>query len=264
MENPFLIERLVYFLLRRDKNIGFNLDSEYMSRVKHLKGIMFLDLEHKGVFKKVLLLQNKLGDKEIKKIENCLKKTQVGTEGIYFDYITIIKKEFMDILRSRVVTGYPHKWHTYFLYLQEEPTIGIKVKVNINTVRLIGREEGVGLRPIKKIFIDSDENRIKNEEYLDVVSGMKRIDLKSKLKSGRHKWYNKYKKNFLKDLLVFKTEQKVINTKERIQFYEKSKNEETSDEEISEAENEDIGEECTSEDISELINEAYLKFINEK
>ena len=142
--------------------------------------------------------------------------------------------------------------------------------MDINHVREIGKE-GVGLRPIKNIFVDKEENKEKNERYLDVVSGMKKIELDKKMKTERYKWYNKYRKNFLKDMLDIHKRTKVVTTKEKIWFCdsdtEKTSEEENEEELSDKKENEEEGneeEDYDTSDYSDFINEAYHEFRREK
>lgn len=171
MENPILLYGLSSMLERNQSRIGIRMDEEYERKACDLAGIMFLDIEYKGVMKKVLILQQEMSEQELKEVENELRKTDVKDDGIQFDYITLLEKEYLKEMRKQVMRGYPNGWHTYMIYLGEEPKIGIKVIIKADQIDKIIKEEKVRL--VRMRDIKKEENRIEKrqkEHELDVIS----------------------------------------------------------------------------------------------
>lgn len=222
MENPLLVKSLAYLLCKTKDKIGFVLDKEYLRKVKEIHEIMFIDIEYKGILKRVLLIQEEIGKYEVKKIENKLRRTKFSKDGVSFDYIAIISKEYLSVFRNRVIKGYPANWHTYIVYTQEEPDIGIKIVIDTNYVTKIARQEHIGLRPIKKVekVYKDEKERIKNERQLDVISDLRKVVLKPK--ENKKYWFNKYAKGFLRGLFEVEKQSKLVTVNEKIRYYKDS------------------------------------------
>lgn len=221
MENPILLYGLSSMLERNQSRIGIRMDEEYERKACDLAGIMFLDIEYKGIMKKVLILQQEMSEQELKEVENELRKTDVKDDGIQFDYITLLEKEYLKEIRKQVMRGYPNGWHTYMIYLGEEPKIGIKVIIKADQIDKIIKEEKVKL--VRMRDIKKEENRIEKrqkEHELDVISDMKKAELKPK--KEHREWYNKYSKRFLRDLIRVERITKKIVVDERLGYYDEN------------------------------------------
>ena len=164
----------------------------------------------------------------MKKIEDKLRRTEVNNKGIQFDYVSLLEKEYLKVIRRRVMKGYLNGWHTYLMYLGEEPKIGIKVIIKGNEKDQIIKDEKIKLIRIRDI--KKEENQIikkEKEHELDVISAMKRVELKPK--KERKEWYNKYSKRFLQDLFRVEKITKRVIVDERLDYNEKEEIETESD-----------------------------------
>lgn len=240
MENPLLLTGLAGVLQMNREYIGIHLDEEYAKKVNDIPEIMFLEIEYKGLQRVVLILQQEIGETKIRQIEDKLRKTEVGKNGIEFDFLSILGIDYLKEIRRQVIKGYPGGWHTYMMYLDEEPKIGIKVVLNVNEKdKLIEKEH---VRLIRMKDVKREENtmlRIKKERELNVISDMKRVELKPKLES--RDWYNKYSKKFLRNLLQLERLTKRTVIAERIMHYkanEKSESDDTTEPSESDSEEE--------------------------
>ena len=240
MENPLLLTSLAGVLQMNREYIGIHLDEEYAKKVNDIPEIMFLEIEYKGLQRVILILQQEIGETKIRQIEDKLRKTEVGKNGIEFDFLSILGVDYLKEIRRQVIKGYPGGWHTYMMYLDEEPKIGIKVVININEKdKLIEKEH---VRLIRMKDVKREENtmlRIKKERELNVISDMKRVELKPKLES--RDWYNKYSKKFLRNLLQLERLTKRTIIAERIMHYkanEKSESDDTTEPSESDSEEE--------------------------
>lgn len=241
MENPVILWGLTNILERNQGRIGIRMDEEDERKACDISSIMFLDIEYKGIMKKVLIIQREIGETELKKIEDKLRRTEVNNKGIRFDYVSLLEKDYLKEIRKRVMRGYLNGWHTYLMYLGEEPKIGIKVIIKGNEKDQIIKDEKIKLIRIKDI--KKEENQVikkEKEHELDVISDMKRVELKPK--KERKEWYNKYSKRFLQDLFRVEKITKRVIIDERLDYNEKEEMESESDMETTE-ETESISEE---------------------
>jgi len=224
MENPVILYGLSSILERNQERIGIRLDVEEEKKACDISNIMFIDIEYKGIMKKVLVIQQETGENELKKIEDKLRRTEVKDEGIRFDYVSLLEKEYLKDIRKQMMKGYPNGWHTYMMYLGEEPKIGIKVIIKADEKEQIIKDEGIKL--IRMRDVKKEENRMNKKEKeheLDVISDMKRIELKPK--KERKEWYNKYSKRFLRDLFRVEKITKRIIIDERLDYNDKEETE---------------------------------------
>ena len=152
MENPLLLTSLAELLQMNKEYIGIHLDEEYIKKVNDIPEIMFLEIEYKGLQRVVLILQQEIGETKIRQIEDKLRKTEVGKNGIEFDFLSILGVDYLKEIRKQVIKGYPGGWHTYMMYLYEEPKIGIKVILNVNEKDKLIEKEHVKLVKIKDLF----------------------------------------------------------------------------------------------------------------
>lgn len=227
-ENPLLLTSLAGVLQMNKEYIGIHLDEEYIKKVNDIPEIMFLEIEYKGLQRVVLILQQEIGETKIRQIEDKLRKTEVGKNGIKFDFLSILGVDYLKEIRKQVIKGYPSGWHTYMMYLYEEPKIGIKVVLNMNEKDKLIEKEHVKLIRMKDI--KGEENtmlRTKKERELNVISDMKRVELKPKLET--RDWYNKYSKKFLRNLLQLERLTKRTVIAERIMHYKEKKESESDD-----------------------------------
>ena len=228
MENPLLLTSLAGVLQMNRECIGIHLDEEYAKKVNDLPEVMFLEIEYKGLQRVVLILQQEMGETRIRQIEDKLRKTEVGKNGIEFDFLSILGADYLKEIRRQVIKGYPGGWHTYMMYLEEEPKIGIKVVLNVSEKDKLIEKEHVRLVRMKDV--KREENtmlRVKKERELNVISDMKRVELKPKLES--RDWYNKYSKKFLRNLLQLERLTKRTVIAERIMHYKENEESENDD-----------------------------------
>lgn len=218
MENPLLLTSLAGVLQMNRECIGIHLDEEYAKRVNDLPEVMFLEIEYKGLQRVVLILQQEISEIRIRQVEDKLRKTEVSKNGIEFDFLSILGVDYLKEIRRQVIKGYPSGWHTYMMYLEEEPKIGIKVVLKVSEKDKLVEKEHVRLVRMKDV--KREENtmlRVKKERELNVISDMRRVELKPKLES--RDWYNKYSKKFLRNLIQVERLTKRVVIAERIMHY---------------------------------------------
>lgn len=255
MENPLVVTSFADVLYRTKGRMGIVLEEEELKKVERIKEIMFIGIEYKGMMKKVLLIQEEIGKEEIRKIEDRIRKTRIKKNAVTFDYICIVQKECLNIFRNRVISGYPKNWHTYIMCTANEPNIGMRIVVDVSSVNKICKEEGVGLRPIKrvtKVYKDEKE-REKVEREMDVISDMKRVKIEPR-EDGKM-WYNAYSKGFLRNLFEIERRSRLITLNEKIRYYNKRETDLDDDDEEESKESSKMEEEQTGDDLVSTIEE---------
>lgn len=229
MENPLLLTSLAGVLQMNRECIGIHLDEEYAKKVNDIPEVMFLEIEYKGLQRVVMILQQEISEIRIRQIEDKLRKTEVSKNGIEFDFLSILGVDYLKEIRRQVIKGYATGWHTYMMYLEEEPKIGIKVVLKVSEKDKLIEKEHVRLVRMKDV--KREENtmlRVKKERELNVISDMRRVELKPKLES--RDWYNKYSKKFLRNLIQVERLTKRVVIAERIMHYkEKEESDDTTE-----------------------------------
>ena len=240
-ENPLLLTSLAGVIQGNRSIIGIYLNEDYAKKVNDIPEIMFLEIEYKGLRRLVLILQQEIGKIRLKEIEDKIRKTEVGKNGIEFDFLSILEKDYLKEIRRQLIRGYSNGWHTYMMYLEEEPKIGIRVVIKEDEKLKLMEREHVKLIRLKDI--EREENtmlRIRSEKEMNVISNMKRVQMKPKLQT--RDWYNKYSKNFLRNILQIEKITKRVTINERVMYYKKP--EESESEEINKLKSE--GDELSS------------------
>lgn len=228
-ENPLLLTSLAGVIQRNRSIIGIYLNEDYAKKVNDIPEIMFLEIEYKGLRRLVLILQQEIGKIRLKEIEDKIRKTEVGKNGIEFDFLSILEKDYLKEIRRQLIRGYSNGWHTYMMYLEEEQKIGIRVVIKEDEKLKLMEREHVKLIRLKDI--QREENtmlRIRSEKEMNVISNMKRVQMKPKLET--RDWYNKYSKNFLRNILQIEKITKRVTINERVMYYKEP--EESESEEI--------------------------------
>lgn len=229
IENPLLLTSLAGVLQMNRECVGIYLEEEYARKVSDIPEVMFLEIEYKGLQRNVLVLQQEISEIRIREIEDKLRKTVVGNNGIEFDFLSILGLEYLKEIRRRMMIGYPSGWHTYMMYLEEEPRIGIKVILKETEKAGLVEKEHVKLVRMKDIRReDNTMLQMKKEREMNVISDMRRVELKPKFKSKI--WHNKYSKNFLRNLIRIERLTKRIVISEQIKHYKES--DDTTEEEM--------------------------------